>query len=339
MQKLFIIGAAVALLCSCWNRGTLIMQNCTDEEVCVEIHSTNGTSRSFAIQPHKTDFRYFYMVENADAYSPLMFPNGRDFDEKSDLPLVGINPMFECDGWRNEDNIRQYVDFNVSSLCISTLSDTVRLTNKEQIVSFLGTCQCYVWLNPSVKCNLHLKISKRRMKKWKEKYEAAPPANKYESVPSVGKREANQPFRTDGYYASPLDTFTQKMLFLDDSVFVGYATIEDDIPADSLARNFSKYIRTWRNEKELRWGYCWGTYDIRNDTVMAAIPSYKPNRVHCGIFAFKILNDSTMMRLKQKYNVEYDSVSAPHLKVETYWVETDKVYNFFPAQHLPNGQR
>ncbi|MBR1933527.1 MAG: hypothetical protein IJ841_07565 [Prevotella sp.] len=51
------------------------------------------------------------------------------------------------------------------------------------------------------------------------------------------------PFRTDGYYATPADSFEQKMLFFDDRVFVGYATIARGVTDDSLRANFARNIR------------------------------------------------------------------------------------------------
>ena len=145
------------------------------------------------------------------------------------------------------------------------------------------------------------------------------------------------PFRTDGYYATPADSFEQKMLFFNDRVFVGYATIARGVTEDSLRANFSRCIRKWKSGKEEHWGYCWGVYKMKGDTVKVAVYGNYSKRTPTdfGIFAFKILNDTTMQRLEMRGD---EPVAYPQLPSENRrWHPTGKVFHFFQAKGLPTS--
>jgi len=73
----------------------------------------------------------------------------------------------------------------------------------------------------------------------------------------------------DGYYTDIREEkHIDNVMFFEDGTYVWSFYFREELLADSIRKNMSKSIKTWIEDKQMRWGSYWGVYRISGDTII-----------------------------------------------------------------------
>ncbi|MDR3340069.1 MAG: hypothetical protein LBT25_08295 [Candidatus Symbiothrix sp.] len=134
----------------------------------------------------------------------------------------------------------------------------------------------------------------------------------------------------NGYYSNADfgSGIRANVIFFSDGTYVWQFKFREDATEDSISNNIGRWIYTWIEDKQIRWGNYWGVYRIEGDTIIG-------NFFVKGSFwrgwsfteeRYKIIDKTTIKKISLKYLLKSDNNS------ET-WMSD--YYHFIPADSLP----
>jgi hypothetical protein len=140
----------------------------------------------------------------------------------------------------------------------------------------------------------------------------------------------------DGYYSSLGYENDGGTIFFEDGTWVAFS-FKRDISENEIRVNLSKSVRSWEEDKQIRWGSYWGVYKIEGDTLIMF--KYDKGNFWKGWSLYeyrkKIIDRTTLKETYRKSLLKNDETYYRDLNINV-WV--DGFYSqFFPADSLPSS--
>ncbi|MDR0863744.1 MAG: hypothetical protein LBO74_02275 [Candidatus Symbiothrix sp.] len=140
----------------------------------------------------------------------------------------------------------------------------------------------------------------------------------------------------DGLYTEKYFNANYNIIFFEDGTYVWHFSIKEDATKDSIKSNLSKWIKSKVEDKQIRWGECWGVYRVEGDTIIG-------NYFEKGSFVegwslveerYKIINKSTVQKIFWKSLLKVDEV---YYKQNSPWLSYSNISYFISADSLPSS--
>ena len=138
----------------------------------------------------------------------------------------------------------------------------------------------------------------------------------------------------DGYYVCPDYPQYGSYMFFEDGTWV-YFHFKRNLSENEIRADMSEAVRSWIEDKQLRWGSYWGVYKIEND--MLIVHSYdkgnflKPWRL--GENRYRIIDRETVQRIYYRGLLKADESSY---EIYSPWID-NQILHFTSADSLPSS--
>ena len=176
MKKIVILGLLLYCIVSCsyYPKADLMVDNRTEDTLWIEIKDRHGKTMPIELPPNDHSEFVFRLLENQDAYKYIYdgpwAATWRHYG-RPEIDLEKMPPSYVISRWSSKENIYQFVDFNLSEVQIVWKNGRLLISDDDKLKAFVEDLTCNYWLLPSKKLHLHFNITRRKLKKWKEKYE------------------------------------------------------------------------------------------------------------------------------------------------------------------------
>lgn len=134
----------------------------------------------------------------------------------------------------------------------------------------------------------------------------------------------------DGVYSDA----TYATMFFEDGTYVNFFLDKDEIEKGEI-HNLSKSIQYWEEDGKKRWGYNWGVYSIKNDTIIVYMYD-KGNWLKSWTLSerrYKVINRQTIQNL---YYIMKTEAASEWNKTRSPWIDSPTLH-FTPADSLPSS--
>lgn len=136
----------------------------------------------------------------------------------------------------------------------------------------------------------------------------------------------------DGHYPLSSDTSLGSIMFFDDGTWT-YFHFKRDISQKVIKEDLTGSIKSWIDKGQVRWGFLWGVYKIKSDTII--VHSYdKPGFLKAWGLSedkYKVIDRQTIKRVFFKIRTDDD-----YYKTHSPWIDEDSLH-FISADSLPSS--
>ena len=146
----------------------------------------------------------------------------------------------------------------------------------------------------------------------------------------------NDLININGYYSNAEfgAGVRSNLIFFADGTYVWQFGFKKDAVEDSIANNIGKWIRTWIEDGQIRWGNYWGVYRIEGDIIIGN--SFVKNSFWKGWSfdeeRYKIIDNTTIEKIHLKSLLK--SSESYYNSHSTY---ISDLFQFIPADSLPSS--